>query len=272
MARTNPRLGRSAAAAKPAQTEAVTALPEPAEAERDAPESAIVRADRLKREVAAAEAEHGAITAELAALALDCEQGHAKALARRAALRGDLARLADLAGDKRAALAAVAPLAEIERQQEARERRDRAFAEVETLLGWAAGWAKVMDRGLAAVAEATAKLQAVQAAIMAATHLHVPSGSHWLMEMPPDTMESVLLARLCRLGALGPINSPGVMWTGNATVHDAVAQHGDSVRARLASIQREADRPARGEETLPAPQPQAPPRYDPARKLLLPAA
>jgi len=201
---------------------------EPTRAERG-PESASNRAERLKREIAAAEAEHSGIVAELAGLAIECEQGRAEALARRATLRGDLARLADLAGDKRAALAAVLPLAEAERAQWAREQRDAAFAEATKVLGFAEGWATLIDRAVLAIAEAAAKFRICQGEIMRQVGPHVPAGAHWLMEIETTTLESVLLAALVRREVIGPLHAPGPMFDGAATFASAVRQHNAGV-------------------------------------------
>ena len=246
---------------------------QPAPAERCAPESAVNRAERLRGEISTAEAEHGGIVAELAGLAIGCEAGEPSALARRAALRGDLAALADRAGDKRAALAVVLPLAEAERAQWARAQRDAAFAEATKVLGFAEGWALAMDRAVDALVHAAAKHRECQAWIMRGMVGNVPEGSLWLYEQDANALESVLLARLVRLGVFDPIHAPGVLYDGQATMREAVTRHGDSVRARLAAIQSADDRQREADaETTPEPQPRVAMPFGRSTRSLLPAA
>ncbi|MBW4092187.1 MAG: hypothetical protein HIU82_13920 [Proteobacteria bacterium] len=248
-----PVAASTAAAAEPVaakvetvEAEAAPAEPVPEQAAGPVQaESATAKVDRLKREIGACETVQAEVVAQLADLALGCERGDVESLATRRKLRLARESLAERLGDKQAALAVVRPLAEAERAQRSTAQRDGAFADCETLLGYAEGWAAEADRAIHALARALDGHRRAQEAWIAISQRHVPAASHWLMEQDAGTLESVLLARMVRLGMLDPRHAPGVMLSGRNGLADAVREHTASVRARLASLAHDADRPAR---------------------------
>jgi hypothetical protein len=229
-------------AAEAAQAEPIEQATQPQPVAAVTPESAVDRRWRLRRDIEAAERDASGIRTELVALAVECEAGNPKALARRAALREQLAAVADRIGDKQAALAATLPLAEAHIAKERRERRERAFAEAERLLDWWTAWAEEADRALLRFAAAMKHCATLEGHVLSATQAYVPQGSHWLFGIDADLLADTIVARLVRLEVLSPKALPGPMHDGRTTLSGLVRQHAGQAKLRLAAIQREEER------------------------------